>query len=121
MTKRLFWIVLDSLGIGHAPDAAAFGDEGSHTLKSACSDPVCKLPNLQKLGLFNVEGADCGEAVAAPTAAFGRLTERSGGKDTTSGHWEMAGCPVDFDWGYCGPCVRNAVPHLSRRVSARGD
>ncbi len=91
MTNRVFWIVLDSLGIGHAPDAAAFGDEGSHTLKSAFSDPVCKLPNLQKLGLFNIEGADCGEPVAAPTAAFCRLTERSGGKDTTSGHWEMAG------------------------------
>ena len=91
MTNRVFWIVLDSLGIGHAPDAAAFGDEGSHTLKSAFSDPVCTLPNLQKLGLFNIEGADCGEPVAAPTAAFCRLTERSGGKDTTSGHWEMAG------------------------------
>ena len=91
MTKRIFWIVLDSLGIGHAPDAAAFGDEGSHTLKSAYSDPVCKLPNLQKMGLFNIEGADCGEPVAAPTAAYGRLTECSGGKDTTSGHWEMAG------------------------------
>ena len=91
MINRIFWIVLDSLGIGHAPDAAAFGDEGSHTLKSAYSDPVCKLLNLQKMGLFNIEGADCGEAVAAPTAAFCRLTERSGGKDTTSGHWEMAG------------------------------
>ncbi len=91
MTNRIFWIVLDSLGIGHAPDAAAFGDEGSHTLKSAFSDPVCQLQNLQKMGLFNIEGADCGEPVAAPTAAFGRLTERSGGKDTTSGHWEMAG------------------------------
>ncbi len=91
MQNRIFWIVLDSLGIGHAPDAAAFGDRGSHTLKSACSDPVCQLPNLQKMGLFNIEGADCGTPAIAPTAAFGRLTERSGGKDTTSGHWEMAG------------------------------
>ena len=91
MTNRIFWIVLDSLGIGHAPDAAAYGDEGSHTLKSAFSDPVCKLQNLRKMGLFNIEQVDCGEPVEAPTAAFGRMTERSGGKDTTSGHWEMAG------------------------------
>jgi len=91
MTKRIFWMVLDSLGIGHAPDAAAFGDAGSHTLKSACSDPACALPNLRQMGLFNIEGVDCGEPVNAPTAAFGRLTEQSGGKDTTSGHWEMAG------------------------------
>ena len=91
MVNRVFWIVLDSLGIGHAPDAAAFGDEGSHTLKSACSDPVCQLPNLRNMGLFNIEGADCGTPAVAPTAAFCRLTERSGGKDTTSGHWEMAG------------------------------
>ncbi len=91
MSKRVFLIVLDSFGIGNAPDAAAFGDEGSNTLASIAADPAFDCPNLQKLGIFNIEGVTCGTPAAAPAAAFGRLQEASMGKDTTIGHWEIAG------------------------------
>ncbi len=91
MRKRVFLIVLDSFGIGGAPDAAAFGDEGSNTLATIAAHPAFACPNLQKLGLFNIDGVDCGMPAAAPAAAFARLREASNGKDTTIGHWEIAG------------------------------
>ena len=89
MIKRLFLIVLDSMGIGAAPDAAHFGDEGSNTLGSIRRDPAFDCPNLASLGLFNIEGV--GGGVPAPRAAFARMREASMGKDTTIGHWEIAG------------------------------
>ncbi len=89
--KRVFIIVLDSCGIGEAPDAAAFGDEGSNTLKSAAKAEGFAMPNMAKLGLFNIDGIDWHEGVAQPEGAYARLTEASMGKDTTIGHWEMAG------------------------------
>ena len=89
--NRVFLIVLDSVGIGALPDAAAFGDAGSNTLKSCSESAAFSLPNLGKLGLFNIDGVTCGEPSDAPQAAFARLSERSNGKDTTVGHWEMAG------------------------------
>ncbi len=89
--RRVFLIVLDSYGIGHAPDAADFGDEGSNTLKTITSSPKYSTPNMCKMGLFNIDGVDCGPEEAAPVGAFGRLTESSKGKDTTIGHWEIAG------------------------------
>lgn len=88
---RVFLIVLDSVGIGALPDAAAFGDAGSNTLKSCSESAAFSLPNLGKLGLFNIDGVACGVPADAPQAAFARLSERSNGKDTTVGHWEMAG------------------------------
>ena len=88
---RVFLIVLDSVGIGALPDAVDFGDAGSHTLKSCSKSAQFSLPNLGALGLFNIDGADCGEQTAEPQAAFARLSERSNGKDTTVGHWEIAG------------------------------
>ena len=91
MNKRVFLIVLDSLGIGGAPDAAAFGDEGSDTLASIAGHPAFNCPNLQKLGLFNICGVQCGAPVAAPAGAFGRMQEASSGKDTTTGPREIAG------------------------------
>ncbi len=93
MKKRVFLIVLDSFGVGELPDAANFGDEGSHTLRSVASREEFNCPNLEKLGLFNIEGCQVGghKAVADPKAAFGRMAERSCGKDTTTGHWEIAG------------------------------
>ena len=93
MKKRVFLIVLDSFGVGELPDAAAFGDEGSHTLRSVASRAEFNCPNLTKLGLFNIEGCavEGRDAVAAPLAAFGRMAEKSNGKDTTTGHWEIAG------------------------------
>lgn len=88
--KRVFLIVLDSLGIGEAPDAADFGDEGTNTLRSA-SDGGISLPILQWLGLGCIAGADTIPRVATPAADHCRMAELSRGKDTTVGHWELAG------------------------------
>lgn len=89
--KRVFLIVLDSVGIGAAPDAAAFGDEGSNTLAAAASSPFFHLPNLGRFGLFDIDGVACGPAEPSPCGSFARMTEVSKGKDTTIGHWEIAG------------------------------
>ena len=89
--KRVFLIVLDSFGIGEMPDAKKYGDEGSNTLAAIVKSKKYKTPNLDKLGLFNTEGVDCKEDVENPQASFARLAESSNGKDTTTGHWEMAG------------------------------
>lgn len=97
--KRVFLIVLDSCGIGELPDAAQFGDEGSFTLRSAASDEHFHMPNMEKLGLFHIDGvkgnvcADGLGAVASEHFRGGvcRLSERSMGKDTTTGHWEISG------------------------------
>lgn len=93
MNKRVFLIVLDSFGIGELPDAAAFGDEGSHTLRSVASQVEFDCPNLCKMGLFNIEGCQVAgySAIGESMAAFGRMAEMSCGKDTTTGHWEIAG------------------------------
>lgn len=89
MPKRVFLIVLDSVGIGELPDAHKWGDEGSNTLKAVRNSRFFNCPTLEKLGLFNIEGVDGG--VANPTASFARVGELSNGKDTTVGHWEIAG------------------------------
>ena len=89
--KRVFLIVLDSFGIGEMPDAKKYGDEGSSTLAAIVKSEKYDTPNLEKLGLFNIEGVDCKEGVENPQASFARLAESSNGKDTTTGHWEMAG------------------------------
>ena len=89
--KRVFLVVLDSFGIGAMPDAADFGDSGTNTIASCAKSEYFKLPNLQKMGLFNIDGVTVGEAVSAPQAAIARMTEASKGKDTTIGHWEIAG------------------------------
>lgn len=91
MAKRVFLIVLDSFGIGEEPDAAKFGDHGVNTLRSVSGSPSFAAPNLTQLGLFNIDGVGCGTPVSAPSGAFARLQERSNGKDTTIGHWEIAG------------------------------
>lgn len=88
---RIFWIVLDSTGIGDAPDAALFGDEGSNTIKRCYDSGKLKVPNMQRLGLFNINGMAYGESVQNPAGGYARLKEQSMGKDTTTGHWEMAG------------------------------
>ncbi len=112
---RAFLFVLDSFGIGGAPDAARYGDEGSDTyghIEAGCaagdgdrpglrSGPL-DLPNMRLLGLSHASALANGRALpGADTAGFfGAATETSRGKDTPSGHWEMAGLPVTFDWGY---------------------
>ncbi len=89
--KRIFLIVLDSFGIGALPDAADFGDVGTHTLKSCYETGKLQIPNLISLGLGHVEGVDFLEKVQQPAGAYGRCAEASKGKDTTIGHWEIAG------------------------------
>lgn len=89
--KRVFLIVLDSFGIGEAPDAAAFGDEGSNTLAAVAQSPFFSMPNLGRAGLFHIDGVACRPREPGPTGAFARMREASQGKDTTIGHWEIAG------------------------------
>lgn len=91
MAKRVFLIVLDSVGIGEEPDAAAYGDVGSNTLRACWNSGKLHIPNLERLGIFNIEGVGCGKPAANPLAAFARMQEASAGKDTTIGHWEIAG------------------------------
>ena len=93
--KRVFVIVLDSFGIGELPDAADFGDAGSNTLKSISKSENFSIPNLLKLGLGNIDGVDFLDGVQNPSGAYARLSERSKGKDTTTGHWEIAGIVSD--------------------------
>ncbi len=94
--KRVFCIVLDSLGVGALPDAEQFGDAGAHTL-----DHLVKaaggldVPRLAALGLGSIEGVTSVARTAKPAGAFGRALERSPGKDTSTGHWEMMGCPLE--------------------------
>ena len=89
MKKRVFLIVLDSVGIGELPDAEKWGDKGSNTLKAIRYHENFNCPNLVNMGLFNIESV--GGGVENPTASFARLAELSQGKDTTIGHWEIAG------------------------------
>ncbi len=95
MKKRIFLIVLDSLGIGQMPDAKKFGDMGCNTLASISKSDFFNVQNLPKLGLFNIDGVTCRESDEEPFAAFARMTEASVGKDTTIGHWEIAGVKTD--------------------------
>ena len=89
--KRVFLIVLDSFGIGEMEDAADYGDKGTNTLKSVASSKAFDMPNMGELGLFNIDGVDCAKKVPSPTARIARMKEASKGKDTTIGHWEIAG------------------------------
>lgn len=89
--KRVFLIVLDSFGIGEAPDAADFGDVGANTLASIARTGKLNIPNLTALGLGCIDGVEAVSAVPSPLASVARLRELSRGKDTTTGHWEIAG------------------------------
>ena len=90
--KRLYVIVLDSFGVGALPDAADFGDgSGVHTLQTIVKSPEYRTPHLAWLGLFNIDGVEAGAKTPKPAGAFGRMAEKSRGKDTTTGHWEIAG------------------------------
>ena len=89
--KRVFVIVLDSAGAGEAPDAAAFGDKGAGTLRTVSRSPFLTIPNLKKCGIGNIDGLSFLGEERFPSCAVARMTERSAGKDTTIGHWEIAG------------------------------
>ena len=89
--KRVFLIVLDSVGIGELPDAYLYGDEGSNTLRSCYKQENFSIPELERSGLYNIDGIDYADGVSSPDGAYGRFVEASKGKDTTTGHWEIAG------------------------------
>ena len=91
MMKRIFLIVLDSCGVGAAPDSERFGDIGVNTLRSCAASPKFSIPHLIEAGLGNLDGIDYLPKTDHPTAALARLQEASMGKDTTIGHWEIAG------------------------------
>jgi phosphopentomutase len=94
--RRAVVVVLDGVGVGEAPDAAAYGDVGSDTLGHVCTAAGgLALPNLARLGLGHVRPLDGVPAVPAPVGAFGQLVPRSAGKDSTTGHWELAGVVLD--------------------------
>lgn len=94
--KRMHVIVMDSVGIGEAPDAKNFGDEGSHTLGHiAAHMDGMHIPNLTKMGLGNIAPLHKVDVVEAPTAFYGKMQEASVGKDTMTGHWEMMGLNID--------------------------
>lgn len=128
MTKkgRVVILMMDSFGIGGAEDAAAFNDQGTDTLGHiAQTRGHLKIPNLAALGLVKAAEASTGHipAVGAqPTAQitlpskYGFMREVSRGKDTSSGHWEMAGCPVDFNWGYFKPDYPSFPAELIEKI-----
>lgn len=90
--KRIFLFVLDSCGIGQMPDSESFGDVGVNTLASCATSDKLHIPNLIAAGMGNIDGVQCLPKASAPTGAVARMQEASMGKDTTIGHWEIAGC-----------------------------
>ena len=100
MANRVFLIVLDSFGIGGAPDAERFNDEGSNTLAAVLSYSDRPFPNLEKMGLLSIDGENDPRitgylskqsTVFSPIGSYARVRELSAGKDSTIGHWEIAG------------------------------
>ena len=89
--KRVFLIVLDSFGIGAMEDAPSYGDIDVSTIRSVSSSPYFHMENMARLGLFNIDGVTVGEKTGQPNATIACMTEKSKGKDTTIGHWEIAG------------------------------
>ena len=127
MDRRAFLIVLDSVGCGGAPDAAAFGDEGANTLlhiarHRAAAGGALDVPVMASLGLARAIEIACGEAppgLPAPARGrWGAATEVSMGKDTPSGHWEIAGVPVPFAWHYF-PKEDTFPPDLLEEIASR--
>ena len=104
--ERIFWIVLDSVGIGELPDAADYGDVGRNTLGHIAESRPLAIPNLLRLGLGNIAPLKNLQPAAAPLAAYGKGATHSPGKDTTTGHWEMAGIWLDQAF----PVYKNGFP-----------
>lgn len=127
--SRAFILLLDSFGLGAAPDADKFGDAGANTFGhiarwAADGGKPLQLPNLERLGLAAAARSASGEWAAGFarrdgfTGAYGAARERSTGKDTQSGHWEIAGVPVTFDWGYFPREVPSFPPELTDKLQA---
>lgn len=108
---RVIWIVLDSVGMGALPDAGRFGDEGADTIAHTWEyNGGLAIPNMLRLGWGNIDGMRALPRTECPAGAYARAAELSNGKDTTVGHWEMAGV-----------ISKKAFPHLSRRFSERNN
>lgn len=120
--RRVFLIVMDSVGIGALPDAAAYGDEGAHTLGHIAEHVESfALPELAALGLGNIEPLRRVPPAAAPKAHWGKMREISAGKDTTTGHWELMGLYVDkpfrtYPHGFPGELIRLIEERTGRKV-----
>src|SRR5881398_1600494 len=104
--EMIFWIVLDSVGIGELPDAAEYGDVGRNTLGHVAESRPLRLPNLVSLGLANIAPLAHLAPVVKPRAAYGKGATHSPGKDTTTGHWEMAGVWLEQAF----PVYKNGFP-----------
>ena len=104
--ERIFWIVLDSVGIGELPDAADYDDVGRRTLGHIAESRALQIPNLVRLGLANIAPLKHQTPAAAPLGAYGKGATHSPGKDTTTGHWEMAGVWLDQAF----PVYKNGFP-----------
>lgn len=119
MKKRVFLIVLDSLGAGEAPDATDFGDVGAHTLKSLYKTGSLKIDTLNSLGLSSVDGLDFLGVSAKPMASVARLCEKSRGKDTVVGHWEIAGHISEHQFPTFPNGFPDTVLEKVRKISGR--
>jgi phosphopentomutase len=122
--SRAFLFVMDSVGIGGAPDAAAFGDEGANTLGHISDHMKLNIPNLMQLGVARAVHASSGSAHglqfdAPVSGSWGFATEVSQGKDTITGHWEMAGVPLQFAWGYFPKTIPAFPENLMNEVITR--
>ncbi|WP_373471231.1 phosphopentomutase [Carnobacterium alterfunditum] len=120
-SKRIHLIVLDSVGIGEAPDAASFNDTGSHTLGHIAESMELALPNLEKMGLGNIADLKGINKVAASEAYWTKLAEKSVGKDTMTGHWEIAGLQIDtpfrvFPEGFPEELLEKITAYSGRKI-----
>ena len=119
--RRIVWIVLDSVGIGAMPDAAEFGDVGSDTLGNIAKKRHLHIPNLCRLGLANIKPLPGLSPVERPAGAYGRCKLASPGKDTTTGHWEMAGIILErpfplYPQGFPPEVIRSFEDRIGRRI-----
>lgn len=121
MIKRAIVIVLDSVGIGALPDAAEYGDEGSNTLAHIAESVGLRLPNMAGLGLGNIARIDGVGPVENPLGCYGKMAEKSKGKDTTTGHWELAGVITEHAFptypdGFPAELVKDFENRIGRQV-----
>lgn len=121
MSKRVLLVVLDSVGVGELPDAAAYGDAGSNTLGNIAKYTSLKLPNLKKMGLGNIVPLAGIDPQNEPEAAYGKMAELSPGKDTVTGHWEIAGIVLEkplrtFPHGFPPELIKQFEKNIGRTV-----
>ncbi len=119
--SRVIVIVLDSAGVGEMPDAAVYGDQGSNTLGNIARRVPLQIPTLRGLGLSRIVDLPGGEAVSAPSAAFGRMAEHSPGKDSVTGHWELMGLVLQrpfpvFPHGFPDDTIREFERRIGRKT-----